>query len=132
MVDGEYQARVGGLARRREEAKMPPDEMFRHVTAPALCLAGTRDLNTPLGHAAAATEAMRAAGNAADDAILIAGADHNFQIASADPDVRMRERYTFQSFSRPYDPRLYKELGDWLKKTVPPGNARRAVSLCRQ
>ncbi len=45
--DDGLQLTVRGLNRRREELKWPPDEMFKHIQAPALALSGERDLNCP-------------------------------------------------------------------------------------
>ncbi|MCX6625864.1 MAG: hypothetical protein NTY38_33335, partial [Acidobacteria bacterium] len=53
VVDGAYRQTVN-LARRREELRNPPDEMFAYINGPALALAGTRDLNVAPHHAACA------------------------------------------------------------------------------
>jgi pimeloyl-ACP methyl ester carboxylesterase/quercetin dioxygenase-like cupin family protein len=93
---GDGQCWILPLARRHEEFAFPPDEMFRFIQAPALVLAGECDRNVPPEHAARAVARMRRAGN---------------------PDASaFRERYTFASFHRPYDPRLYRALLDWLDR----------------
>jgi quercetin dioxygenase-like cupin family protein len=107
------------LARRQEELRWPPDEMFRHIKAPALALAGEKDLNVPPRHAARVAEIMGQAGNMEAVSAVIPGADHSFQQAPADEDERYRERYSFASFRRPYEPRLYQEVLAWLRRTVP-------------
>jgi pimeloyl-ACP methyl ester carboxylesterase/quercetin dioxygenase-like cupin family protein len=118
VVDGDYRARMD-LARRQEELRWPPDEMFRHIKAPALALAGEKDLNVPPRHAARVAEIMGQAGNMEAVSAVIPGADHSFQQAPADEDERYRERYSFASFRRPYEPRLYQEVLAWLRRTVP-------------
>jgi pimeloyl-ACP methyl ester carboxylesterase/quercetin dioxygenase-like cupin family protein len=120
VVDGQYRQTVD-LARRREEIDYPPDEMFAHIRGPALALAGTRDLNVAPHHAACAVAVMQRAGNLKSQAMLIEGADHNFQIAPEDADLGFRERYTFASFNRPYHPQLDHEMLEWLQQAAPAG-----------
>jgi pimeloyl-ACP methyl ester carboxylesterase/quercetin dioxygenase-like cupin family protein len=119
MVDGDYRGTIGGLARRRDELSMPPDEMFRHIKTPALALAGEKDLNVSPDHAARIVEIMRKAGNERAKSAIIPGADHSFQKVPADEDQRFRERYTFASFRRPYEPSVYQEMLAWLNQTAP-------------
>jgi fermentation-respiration switch protein FrsA (DUF1100 family)/quercetin dioxygenase-like cupin family protein len=118
VVDGGYRQTVD-LARRREELDFPPDDMFAYVKGPALALAGTRDLNVAPHHAACAVAVMQRAGNLKSQAVLIEGADHNFQIAPEDADLAFRERYTFASFNRPYHPQLDREILKWLADVAP-------------
>jgi pimeloyl-ACP methyl ester carboxylesterase/quercetin dioxygenase-like cupin family protein len=118
VVDGDSRWKLG-LARRKEELDCPPDQMFRHIKAPALALAGEKDLNVPPTHAARAAQIMRAAGNTNALSVLVPGADHSFQQASADADVAFRERYTFASFKRPYEPGTYRLILSWLQSVVP-------------
>jgi quercetin dioxygenase-like cupin family protein len=47
---------------------------------------------------------------------MIEGVDHNFQVSPVDEDARFRERYSFESFKRPYSEQLYVTILDWLKK----------------
>jgi quercetin dioxygenase-like cupin family protein len=119
LVDGDF-TRTIGLARRREELAMPPDEMFRYIQKPALALSGEFDLNVPPDHAARIVARLRGAGNHASTCVLIPGADHNFQIGPDDPALRLRERYTFASFRRDYSPRLYEAIVSWLEETLTP------------
>jgi quercetin dioxygenase-like cupin family protein len=107
------------LARRREELDNPPDEMFAFIKNPSLALAGTNDLNVAPHHAACAVAVMQRAGNLQTRAQLIEGADHNFQIAPEDGDLAFRERYTFASFLRPYNPELDHEILEWLDDIAP-------------
>ncbi len=119
MIDGGFRGRMGGLARRREELRFPPDEMFRHIQAPALTVAGAKDLNVPPEHAARAAAIMRSAGNRDVSSCLIPGADHSFQQAPVDLDQRFQERFTFASFKRPYEPKAFQQVIAWLQKTAP-------------
>jgi pimeloyl-ACP methyl ester carboxylesterase len=118
VIDGAFRQTVS-LARRREELENPPDEMFAYVKSPALALAGTRDLNVAPHHAACAVAVMQRAGNLRSKAVLIEGADHNFQVAADDADLAFRERYTFASFHRPYHPDLDRVMLEWLKEVAP-------------
>ena len=118
VVDGSYR-QTADLARRREEIDFPPDEMYAFIQAPALALAGTKDLNVAPHHAACAVAVMQRAGNLKSQAMLIEGADHNFQIAPDDTDLAFRERYTFASFKRPYHPQLDHEIFEWLGEVAP-------------
>lgn len=119
IVDGSYKNTIKGLKRRREEAKFPPDEMFKLITAPALALSGEFDMNVPPDHGKKAAQIMTKAGNKNAKSVLIAGVDHSFQKVPGDEETRIKERYSFQSFTRPYEPRLYQEIVAWLKQTVP-------------
>ncbi len=118
LVDGSFRQTVT-LARRREELDNPPDEMFAFIQKPALALSGSRDLNVAPHHAACAVAVMQRAGNLNARAVLIQGADHNFQIAPDDPDLAFRERYTFASFRRAYHPQLDREALAWLHAVAP-------------
>jgi len=117
--DDGFALHVGGLNRRRDELAMPPDEMFRHIHAPALALAGEFDLNVPAEHAARAAEIMREAGNEKATSALINNADHSFQQSADSDDQRIRERFDFTSFRRPYQAKAYWAILNWLYETVP-------------
>jgi pimeloyl-ACP methyl ester carboxylesterase/quercetin dioxygenase-like cupin family protein len=116
LADGEYRATIP-LARRREELDMPPDEMFRHIQRPALAVSGEYDLNVPPDHAAKIVSVLRSVGNHDSTCILIPGADHSFQLGPEDESQRLRERYSFASFERPYAPQLYSDVIAWLDAT---------------
>ena len=122
LVDGDFRKTVD-LGRRKEELTMPPDEMFRYIQAPALALSGGKDLNVPPSHAAKIVSVLRKAGNHTTTCAVIPGVDHSFQMVPVDEDLRFRERYTFASFRREYDPRLYKEVVAWLDQTLTEGRA---------
>ena len=102
------------LERRREELRDPPDEMFRCIQTPTLIVSGACDLNVPPAHGARCAAILRSAGVADVTHVEIPEADHSFQKVPYDEDVRFRERYTFDSFLRPYDPRLYDQILRWL------------------
>jgi len=119
VVDDGFALHVGGLHRRRDELKMPPDEMFRHIKAPALALAGEFDLNVPPEHAARAAEIMRGGGNEKATSALIKNADHSFQQSADSEDERIRERFDLTSFRRPYQVKAYWAILNWLYAAVP-------------
>jgi len=120
LQDDDFVARIG-VVRRREELENPPDRMLRFISSPVLVLAGEFDLNVPPNHAHRAAEVMRDGGNSDVDVSLIARADHSFQIPPENEDTRFRERYTFDSFRRPYQPGLYLAILGWLAEQAPTG-----------
>jgi pimeloyl-ACP methyl ester carboxylesterase len=123
VIDGAYRQRVK-ITRRREELDNPPDEMYAYIKAPALAIAGARDLNVAPHHAAAAVAMMQRAGNLRCRSVLIDGADHSFQVAPEDADLAFRERYTFASFLRPYHPELDRQILPWLREVAPAESVR--------
>lgn len=132
LVDDDFRMKLP-LARRREELRFPPDDLFRYVRVPALALAGDRDLNVPPRHASRAAKIMRETGNTNAGAVLVAGADHSFQQAAPDAEVAWRERYTFESFKRPYVQEAYAVILSWLQVNFPTkgGNASRPMLAAR-
>lgn len=119
LVDGDFRRTLRVMERRREEIEMPPDEMFRYIKAPALALAGDKDLNVAPEDAENIARVIKSSGHHRAQSVRIPGADHNFQITPEDEDERIRERYTLKSFERPYDPRLYREVIAWLNRYAP-------------
>jgi pimeloyl-ACP methyl ester carboxylesterase/quercetin dioxygenase-like cupin family protein len=117
ISDGDFKQTVG-LARRKEELEMPPDEMFRFIKSPVLALSGEHDLNVPPDHAARIVSVLRKAGNHSCTCVLISGCDHSFQVSPNDEQLRLRERYNFGSFKRDYSPQLYREVAAWLDDTL--------------
>ncbi|WP_445349083.1 alpha/beta fold hydrolase [Desulforudis sp. DRI-14] len=109
------------LDRWREELAEPPHEQFRYIAGPVLILHGERDMNVPVEHAARIEKTVRAAGNSFVTRIVIPHADHSFQVAAADEDMRMRERHSCESFNRRYHEDLYTALAAWLRKVTPTG-----------
>lgn len=118
-TDGDFRLIVGGLSRRREEQADSPDKLFKHITAPALAIAGSRDRNVPPEHAERAAKIMREAGNKKATHLVIEGADHSFQKAPEKEDEAVRERFDLSSFHRPYEPRAYREILKWLHANIP-------------
>lgn len=118
LTDGDL-TRTLDLFRRREEIDQPPDEMFRHITAPTLALSGSRDANVPPEHAARIVETLRRAGNHRATCVVIPGADHSFQKTPDDEPTRFRERYDLSSFRRDYDTQLDRAVFAWLDETLP-------------
>ena len=116
ISDSDFKRTVG-LARRKEELDMPPDEMFRFIKSPTLALSGQYDLNVPPDHSARIVSVLRNVGNHNCTCISIAGCDHSFQISPDDEQQRLRERYNFDSFKRDYSPQLYREIVAWLDDT---------------
>jgi hypothetical protein len=115
---GDYK-RTMGLERLRTQTRVAIDEQFRYIRGPALVLHGTLDLNVPPADAANAERIMKEAGNEWVARVMIDGVDHSFQIAPPDADTRLRERYSFASFKRPYSDSLYSTMLEWLRKTIP-------------
>jgi len=120
LVDGDFRMTLG-LARRREELMWPPREMFRHIKAPALALAGAADLNVLPEHAWRIAKTIYSAGNTNVAALLLSACDHSFQWLPPDhdDDAAFRERYTFESFKRGYNTNVYAAMIGWLRKVVP-------------
>ncbi|MBI4585273.1 MAG: alpha/beta fold hydrolase [Planctomycetes bacterium] len=115
---GEYKRTIG-LERLRTQINVSISDQFRYIRGPALVLHGSLDLNVPPADAASAERIMKENGNQWVARVMIESADHSFQISPADPDTRIRERYSFDSFKRPYSEQLYSTLLDWLRKTIP-------------
>lgn len=118
IVDGGFRMPLT-LARRIEELKSPPDEMFRFIKAPALALAGKEDANVPPDHAWRIARRTFEAGNTNVASLQISACDHSFQWVAPDHDLAFRERYTFDSFKRGYNTNVYSALVAWLRKVVP-------------
>lgn len=117
--DDGYSLVVGGLARRREELALPPNEMFKHLEAPVLALAGSADRNVPPEHAQQIAKFLKAAGNPDASSQLIDGVDHSFQKAAPTEDEQIRERFELTSFRRPYNAKAYHAILDWLYRRFP-------------
>lgn len=112
------------LERKREELKDPPGDLFRVIVKPVLALQGDRDMNVPVGDNEKIVEAVRTVQqqrfNESDaTAVTIHGADHNFQDAPDDEDVRMRDRFGFESMNRPYLEEQYTAAIEWLRQRFP-------------
>ena len=86
------------------DLEYPPEDQFRHLTAPTLILHGGDDQNVPVEDAFETFKTLRAAGNHEVELRIIAGCNHSFQIDSSDPEQRIREKMTAQNFGRPFHP----------------------------
>jgi pimeloyl-ACP methyl ester carboxylesterase len=122
LVDGSFRMNLG-LARRREELKDPPGDMFRHIKAPALALAGKEDNNVPSEHAWRIACRIYTAGTTNVASFLISACDHSFQWSDHDRDIAFRERYSFDSFKRGYNPDVYDAMVAWLQEVIPSPSA---------
>jgi pimeloyl-ACP methyl ester carboxylesterase/quercetin dioxygenase-like cupin family protein len=118
-TDGDFALVVGGLARRREEFALPPDEAFKHITAPMLALAGGGDRNVPPDHATRIAAILKEAGHKDATSAIIKSADHSFQRTAPTEDQQIRERFELTSFRRPYEAKAYHTLLDWLYARFP-------------
>lgn len=117
--DSGFAFKIGGLARRREELTMRPDEMFGQIKAPLLALAGEKDRNVPAQHAVRIVEVAKTAGNKDVSHEVLSALDHSFQEVPAEEDSQMRERHEKTSFLRPYSSKPYHALLGWLAKRFP-------------
>lgn len=118
-TDGDFALVVGGLARRREEFALPPDDAFQQITAPVLALAGSADRNVPPEHAARIAAVLKATGHKDATSAIIPRADHSFQRLAATEEEQIRERFELASFRRPYEAKAYHTLLDWLYARFP-------------
>lgn len=107
------------LTKRKEELAAPAPAQFRHLKSPLLLLAGERDRNVPPEHATRAAAIVHAAGNEQVTATIIPAVDHSFQIAPADEQRQIHNRYSFASFRQPYSSATYWAILKWLDKYVP-------------
>ena len=110
---------VGGLARRREELALPPDKAFQSIKAPVLALAGGRDRNVPPEHAARLVKVVNGGSNKDAEHLVLEGVDHSFQRVPDSEDEQVRERFDLSSFRRPYEPKVYHAILEWLYKRFP-------------
>jgi uncharacterized protein len=107
------------LERKREELKNEPGDLFQYIRKPALAIQGELDMNVPPGDNQKAADIMKKAGNIDVVTATIIGADHSFQEAAPDYDTRIKERFSFASFSRPYNEEFYHAVIQWLNDRFP-------------
>ncbi len=107
------------LRKLREEIELPPSEALLSIEEPCLVLHGGADMNVRPIDAAMIEAALIGANNQEVKRVMIADADHSFQIAPRDEETRIRERHSFASFLRPYAEDLYVSMIDWLRKVAP-------------
>ncbi len=110
---------VMGLERKREELANEPGELYRYIQKPALAIQGELDMNVPLGDHQKAVEIMKEAGNTDASWFTVASADHNFQLSADEAGDRIKERFDFSSFARPYSEEFYIQIISWLKERFP-------------
>ncbi len=107
------------LERKREELKNEPGDLFKYILKPALAIQGELDMNVPPGDNQKAADIMQKAGNTDVTVETVAGTDHSFQESSPDFDTRIKERFSFTSFNRPYSEEFYHEVIHWLNDRFP-------------
>lgn len=109
------------IRRKREELDHPPAELFRFIREqPVLAIQGELDMNVPPDDNEVIAQVLSEAGNEHATAIDIPGADHNFQMAPAGYDERIRGRFGFESIGNPYADAFYAETLAWLNRWFPP------------
>jgi pimeloyl-ACP methyl ester carboxylesterase len=106
---------TGGQMRRlQQELELAPADQFRHIQTPVLVMQGDCDLNVSPDNCYKIEKALRAAGNRDVTLVVVPGADHSMQMPPADPEMRLRERISFESFRRPFSERFLASLTAWL------------------
>ena len=100
QIDGGTKTR--DLSSLRYDLDLPPEDQFRHLTAPTLVLHASEDLNVPAEDAFDTVRALWGAGNRDIELRLIPGANHSFQLDATDYETRIREKITLQNFARPF------------------------------
>lgn len=108
------------LRRRQQELAYPPAEQFQRIRRPVLVIQGDKDMNVPPGDCYQVAQALRDAGNTDVTLIVVPGADHSMQIAPDDDELRLRERISMESFSRPYSEFFLTSLTGWLSQQLRP------------
>lgn len=98
--------------------ELAPSRQFRYLNKPALVIHGGCDMNVPVEDAKRVFEEMRAGGNRDVEIAIIPGADHSFQLAAEDEDLRLRERMSLQSFLRPYSDLYFAAVIGFLKRIL--------------
>ena len=92
-----------------------PKHQFRFINRPTLVIHGEDDLNVPLQDAHNIAAALNASGVDVE-LITIPGADHSFQQSAPDPEARLRERISSDSFKRPYKEEYFMAMMDYLNR----------------
>ncbi|MDE0168040.1 MAG: alpha/beta fold hydrolase [bacterium] len=101
-LDGETRTR--DLSSLRYDLDLPPEEQFRHLSAPTLVLHASEDLNVPVEDAFDTVRALWAAGNRDVELRVVPGANHSFQLDAEDCETRVQEKITMKNFGRPFHP----------------------------
>lgn len=115
-VDGEVIER--SLAGLDYDLRHPPADQFRHLACPTLVIHGAEDMNVPVDDSFATVAELWRAGNRIVDLVVLAGADHSFQLGPDNPEERLRERLSLQSFGRPFHPAYPAPIVDFLVRQL--------------
>jgi hypothetical protein len=91
-----------------------PSRLVRNISAPTLVIHGAADLNVPVDDAELLVAALRDAGNADLEAVIVPDADHAFHHVAPDEDERLRERMSMASLRRPWVERYFDHVADFL------------------
>ena len=97
---------------------LPPEDQFRHLSAPTLVLHAGEDLNVPVEDAFNTVQALWAAGNREVELHIVPGANHSFQLDSDDYDIRVQEKITLHNFNRPFHPLYPGAVIDYLARNL--------------
>lgn len=109
------------LVRFRQDLERPMRPEFRHVRCPALVLHGGDDMNVRVEDALETYRALREAGNARVELVIVPGVDHSFQPVAADADARVWDRLTLATMGRPVSPVALAALGGWAGRVLGAG-----------
>ena len=97
---------------------LPPEDQFRHLSAPTLVLHAGEDLNVPVEDAFNTVRALWTAGNREVELHIVPGANHSFQLDSDDYDIRVQEKITLHNFNRPFHPLYPGAVIDYLARNL--------------
>ena len=97
---------------------LPPEDQFRHLSAPTLVLHAGEDLNVPVEDAFNTVRALWAAGNREVELHIVPGANHSFQLDSDDYDIMVQEKITLHNFNRPFHPLYPGAVIDYLARNL--------------
>ena len=102
------------------DLRHPPAEQFRFVTCACLIIHAADDLNVPVEDSFDTMRTLWTAGNRDAELAVLPRADHSFQSTPDDPDERLQERMSMQSFRRPFHPRYPAVIVEYLERTLLP------------
>lgn len=101
--------------------ELSPKRLFRHIRKPTLIVHGEEDLNVPVEDAWKLRDELHRNGTMDVEISIIPKADHSFQEVPDDQEMRLRERMSLQSFSRPYREEYFRQILSYLKRRLPSG-----------
>ena len=99
-------------------SEMAPKNQFRHINKPTLVIHGVTDLNVPVGDAWEIEKELGIHGNREVETVIIPNADHSFQQAPHDEEIRLKERMSLSSFKRPYRKEYFGKMIDFLNRRL--------------